>query len=49
MLFELLTGERPYRPARDSRAALEEAIVNVEPAGPKQRRHRQALGACSAR
>ena len=34
MLFELLSGERPYRPARDSRAALEEAIVNTEPPAP---------------
>jgi len=27
ILYELLTGNRPYRPARDSRAALEEAIL----------------------
>ena len=31
MLFELLTGERPYRLARDSRGALEEAIVSIDP------------------
>jgi serine/threonine-protein kinase len=31
MLFELLTGSRPYRPTRDSRGALEEAIVNADP------------------
>jgi len=31
MLFELLTGERPYRLAGESRGALEDAIVNVEP------------------
>jgi serine/threonine-protein kinase len=31
MLFELLTGSRPYRPARESRGALEEAIVNIDP------------------
>lgn len=30
MLFELLTGERPYRLKRDSRAALEEAILHAE-------------------
>jgi serine/threonine-protein kinase len=37
MLFELLTGERPYRLGRtevQSRAALEEAIVKVDPATP---------------
>jgi serine/threonine-protein kinase len=31
VLFELLTGVRPYRPARVSRAALEEAILSAEP------------------
>jgi serine/threonine-protein kinase len=31
MFFELLTGSRPYRPARDSRGALEEVIVNTDP------------------
>ncbi len=30
LLFELLTGERPYRLKRDSRAALEEAILAAE-------------------
>ncbi len=30
VLFELLTGERPYRPRRDSRAALEDAIVQTD-------------------
>ncbi len=37
MLFELLTGERPYRLGRtdvQSRGALEEAIVRVDPATP---------------
>jgi serine/threonine protein kinase len=37
MLFELLTGERPYRLGRTdvlSRGALEEAIVKVDPATP---------------
>jgi len=37
MLFELLTGERPYRLGRtevQSRAALEEAIVKLDPATP---------------
>jgi len=30
VLFELLTGQRPYKLKRDSRAALEEAIVAAE-------------------
>jgi serine/threonine-protein kinase len=30
VLFELLTGQRPYRLKRDSRAALEEAIVAAD-------------------
>jgi len=30
VLFELLTGARPYRPRRDSRGALEDAIVQEE-------------------
>ncbi len=34
VLFELLTGSKPYRPARDSRAALEEAILGAEPPRP---------------
>jgi serine/threonine-protein kinase len=34
LLFELLTGARPYQLKRDSRAALEEAIVHAEPARP---------------
>lgn len=31
VLYELLTGSRPYRLKRDTRGALEEAILNVEP------------------
>ncbi len=34
LLFELLTGERPYHLKRTSRAALEEAILNCEPQRP---------------
>jgi serine/threonine-protein kinase len=34
MLYELLTGERPYRLKRDSRGALEEAILEAEVARP---------------
>jgi serine/threonine-protein kinase len=34
VLYELLAGERPYRPARPTPAALEEAILHAEPARP---------------
>ena len=34
LLFELLTGERPYRLKRDSRGALEDAILSAEPSRP---------------
>ena len=34
VLYELLTGERPYKLSRDSPAALEEAILNVDPPKP---------------
>ncbi|HEY6642431.1 serine/threonine-protein kinase [Povalibacter sp.] len=34
ILYELLTGTRPYRLKRDSRGALEEAILRAEPACP---------------
>jgi WD40 repeat protein/serine/threonine protein kinase len=36
MLYELLTGERPYRLKRDSRGALEEAILSADPAAPSR-------------
>ncbi len=36
MLYELLTGERPYRLKRDSRGALEEAILEAEPVAPSR-------------
>ena len=36
LLYELLTGSRPYRLERSSRGALEEAILNVEPAPPSE-------------
>jgi eukaryotic-like serine/threonine-protein kinase len=36
MLYELLTGERPYRLSRESRGALEEAILQAEPATPSR-------------
>ncbi len=34
VLFELLSGERPYRLKRDSRGALEDAIVEMDPKRP---------------
>jgi len=34
VLYELLAGSRPYRLKRDSRGALEDAIVQAEPARP---------------
>jgi serine/threonine-protein kinase len=34
ILYELLTGARPYRPARDSLGALEEAILHQDPVRP---------------
>jgi serine/threonine protein kinase len=36
VLFELLTGERPYRLRRDTRGALEDAIVQCEPRRPSE-------------
>lgn len=36
VLYELLSGERPYRLERESRAALEEAILVVDPDRPSQ-------------
>jgi WD40 repeat protein/serine/threonine protein kinase/TPR repeat protein len=36
MLYELLSGERPYRLKRDSRGALEEAILQGDVAPPSQ-------------
>jgi len=36
MLYELLTGRQPYRPARATVAALEEAILSGDPVRPSQ-------------
>ncbi|MEO8674745.1 MAG: serine/threonine-protein kinase [Casimicrobiaceae bacterium] len=36
LLYELLCGQRPYHPKRDSRGALEEAIVTAEAARPSE-------------
>lgn len=36
MLYELLTGVLPFRPKRDSRGALEDAILDTEPDAPSR-------------
>jgi WD40 repeat protein len=36
MLYELLTGDRPYRLTRETRGALEEAILHAEPVPPSR-------------
>ncbi len=36
MLYELLTGQQPYHLKRDSRGALEEAILHAEPVPPSR-------------
>ena len=36
MLYELLTGERPYKLKRDSRGALEDAILLADPVPPSR-------------
>ena len=36
VLYELLAGTGPYRPLRDSRAALEEAVLSAEPRRPSE-------------
>jgi WD40 repeat protein/serine/threonine protein kinase len=36
ILYELLTGMRPYRLKRDSRGALEDAILQAEPVAPSR-------------
>jgi eukaryotic-like serine/threonine-protein kinase len=43
LLFELLTGARPYRLKRDSRAALEEAILAAEVPRPSEVAGNKAL------
>ena len=37
VLYELLSGAAPYRLARDSRGALEEAMLKAEPAAAERR------------
>ncbi len=53
VLYSLLSGQRPYQLRRDSRAALEEAILSAEPLRPSQlalgEEAAQARGCASAR
>jgi serine/threonine protein kinase/TPR repeat protein len=45
MLYELLTGERPYKLKRDSRGALEEAILEADPVAPSRNSFNDAAAA----
>jgi WD40 repeat protein len=48
MLYELLTGERPYKLKRDSRGALEEAILQSDPVAPSRAALSEAAAAARA-
>ena len=48
MLYELLTGERPYRLKRDTRSALEEAILQADPAPPSRKAESEAAASARA-
>jgi serine/threonine-protein kinase len=48
MLYELLTGERPYKLKRDSRGALEEAILRADPVAPSRAALSEAAAAARA-
>jgi WD40 repeat protein/serine/threonine protein kinase len=48
MLYELLTGERPYKLKRDSRGALEEAILGTDPVAPSRAALSEAAAAARA-
>jgi len=37
VLYEILTGERPYKLKRETRGALEEAVLQVEPSAPSRK------------
>jgi serine/threonine-protein kinase len=49
VLYELLTGQRPYKLARDSRGALEEAILQAEPVPPSAILHARGANRAHAR
>jgi serine/threonine-protein kinase len=44
LLFELLCGQRPYRLRRDTRGALEEAILELDPARPSRSITQDSVG-----
>ena len=48
MLYELFTGERPYKLKRDSRGALEEAILRADPVAPSRAALSEAAAAARA-
>jgi WD40 repeat protein/serine/threonine protein kinase len=48
MLYELLAGERPYKLKRDSRGALEEAILEADPAPPSRTAFKEAVAGARA-
>lgn len=48
VLYGLLCGQRPYSPKSGSRAALEEAILSVEPLRPSQQPSSDAIAAARA-
>ena len=45
VLYELLTGERPYKLKRGTRGELEEAIARIDPVSPSQARIREQTAA----
>ncbi|MBU6437148.1 MAG: serine/threonine protein kinase, partial [Betaproteobacteria bacterium] len=48
VLYELLCGARPYQPRRDSRGALDDAILTAEPPRPSQQITREPIAAARA-
>jgi WD40 repeat protein/serine/threonine protein kinase/TPR repeat protein len=48
MLYELLTGERPYKLKRETRGALEEAILHTDPGAPSRTALNEAAAAARA-
>jgi serine/threonine protein kinase len=48
MLYELLTGQRPYRLKRTSRGALEDAILESEPTTPSRLRYQEGAAGIRA-
>jgi hypothetical protein len=48
MLYELLDRQRPYKLKRDSRGALEEAILEADPAPPSRTAFKEAAAAACA-